>query len=291
MRPIAMVVVMISFAACAAPTDPDLDSDGLTDDEDPCPAGISDEAVDVDGDGKDATVDLCPHDANAAAGDLDGDGIPEACDPFPVEQRLDVRRCITSYRVRWMNASHFHARAGERIWNLVPPLRAANDENVSMVSSFKLVGPQYRSVTFDVVGTARFRDGDPTSNFRVWLRAVDSPSNQDVACGIDGGVSGQGSVFIWADNTRQAIRPLLRPINGPFRLRATVQTQPSGIFCRVFTGDAVFNSAACEADVTCRSTTLAPTVQVDGSYGFAAIASDIEIDSVVIDSNESTPVF
>jgi hypothetical protein len=268
MRRLLFVVIC---AGCAADAPSDLDSDGVSDLRDTCFAGIKDEAIDVDGDGKDATQDLCPHDYNAMAGDGDEDGIPEACDPFVGAAAPDTRRCVTSFGVRWMNASHFVARAGEQLWNLNYPITATGGDNVSMVSNIEY---PYRSTTYDVLGRVHFRDADSGSSFKIWLRAVEDPSNQDVACGIDG----SNNLFVWANNTRQAVRPLPVAIDGEFRLRATVQspTTTSSILCRV-TANGM--SVATTLDASLRP----------GRFGFAAIATDVTIDSLVIDTNDIAP--
>jgi hypothetical protein len=128
--------IVVALAGCGDVPGPDLDGDGITDDEDFCQASFADEVVDFDGDGRDATLDLCPHDKVAASGDRDFDGIPDACDPFFDEAKLDTRQCITSFSVRWMNASYLRTRAGELPFDLAPPLRATAADDVSTVSAF-----------------------------------------------------------------------------------------------------------------------------------------------------------
>jgi len=53
----------------------DFDSDGICDDDDPCPYG------DDDGDGTCNEWDICP--AGPDEADMDWDGTPDACDPYP----------------------------------------------------------------------------------------------------------------------------------------------------------------------------------------------------------------
>ena len=268
MRALALMVFVVG---CSDVPGPDIDGDGITDDEDACQSGFADEIVDADKDGKDATVDLCPHDTNAAAGDLDVDGIPDACDPFFDTAKPDTRRCITSFRVRWMNASYLEARVGEQPWDLAAPLSATASETVSIVSTLELDFP---STSFDVIGNAKFKTADEASSFKLWLRAVDVPSNKDVACGIDG----TGSLFIFAGNTRQKTVALPAPIDGPFRLRATVGGSNSTVLCRATVGEMSI------------STTLGAALE-PGRFGFASTGADITIDSLVIDSNASAIPF
>ena len=273
MRSLAIVVFVVG---CGDVQRSDLDGDGISDEDDACQAGFPDQTVDIDGDGKDASVDLCPHDTNAAAGDLDEDGIPDSCDPFVGATTPDTRRCITSFSVRWMNASYLEARVGEQAWDLAPPLSATASENVSIVSTLPLV---YGSTSFDVVGHATFQTADETSSFKVWLHAVDTPSDKDVACGVDGA----GNVFVFANNTRQAIRPLPAPIAGPFRMRATIAPKGAGatVLCRVTVGDQSI------------ATTFTPRPEIPpgNRFGFASAQADITIDSLVIDSNDAAVPF
>ena len=281
LRRLVFVTVLVG---CGDPPASDLDGDGLADDEDECVSGFADEGIDADGDAKDATQDLCPHDFNAAAGDLDFDGIPDACDPFPAVTGGDTRRCVTGFRVGWLNASHLDARDGETPWTLAPAPREADDppppalsasapQDASIVSAFPL---EHASVSFDVVGTARF--ASPTATFKLWLRAnPDAPSEQDLACGIDGAQN----LFVWSGNMQRAVVTLPVKIDGWFRLRATVQNiTDHTVFCRVTA-----------ADGTSISTRIGAGPIAGGRYGFAASGIDATIDSLVIDSNEVAQPF
>ena len=265
------LLVVVFVMGCSDVPGPDIDGDGVTDDEDPCQSGFADEIVDADDDGKDATVDLCPHDKNAVAGDQDFDGIPDACDPFFDDVSPDTRRCITAFRVRWMNASYLEARVGEQGWDLAAPLQAAASETVSTVSTLELDFP---TTSFDVVGSATFKNADELSTFKLWLRAGDTPSDKDVACGLDGG----GHLFVYAGNTRQNVVTLPTPIAGAFRLRATVGGLNATVLCRVTVGP--------DSISTTGQVALQP-----GRYGFASTQTDVTIDSLVIDSNATAVRF
>lgn len=266
------LVIVVVLAACSEPPGSDLDGDGLADRDDDCIAGFSDETIDADRDQKDATLDLCPHDFNAPAGDVDADGIPEACDPFPATDAPDTRRCVTSFRVPWMNAAHLDARAGEQAWSLTAPLAATADQSVSIVSRF---APEYPSLTLDVLGTLQLAPGSP--GFRLWLRAeADAPGPQDLACGIDRDDAGMYRLFVWANNTRNAA-VTLPPIDGMFRLRGTVQELTTDtVLCRATVGG---------QSMATRFEGIAPVP--GGRYGFASIMGDATIESLVIDSNDA----
>jgi hypothetical protein len=264
MRSLAIVVLVLG---CSDVQGSDVDGDGIADDSDDCQASFEDEDEDVDFDGKNASFDLCPHDTNAAAGDLDEDGIPDACDLFIDPVRRDTRRCITSFAVRWMNASYLDARVGEQPWNLTWPLTATAAETVSVVSALEI---SYPSTTFDVLATARFANADERSSFKLWLRAVDSPSDKDVACGVDGA----GNLFVWAGNTRQHTVPLPAKITGRFRLQATVGGLNATVLCRATVEDLSI------------ATTGQVGIPADGGYGFAAAGTDITIHSLVIDASD-----
>jgi hypothetical protein len=261
MRSLAIVVLVVG---CSDVQGSDVDGDGVADDKDDCQSGFQDEAEDVDFDGKNAAFDLCPHDNNAAAGDLDEDGIPDACDLYIDPVRPDTRRCVTSFAVRWMNASYLGARAGEEAWNLSWPLTATAAQNVSVVSAFELA---YPSTTYDVLGTAAFANAD--ASFKLWLRTAETPSARDVACGVDGA----GNLFVWADNMRQAVVPLPAKIHSQFRLQATVGGLNATVLCRA--------TAEGQSIATTRQVTLPD----GGGYGFAAQGTDVTIHSLVIDSS------
>lgn len=259
------------IAGCGDVPGADLDGDGITDAEDPCQASFIDEAADVDGDGKDATLDLCPHDKVAASGDLDKDGIPDACDPFIDDNKLDTRQCITSFGVRWMNASYLQARAGELPFDLAPPLRATADEDVSIVSAYAL---EFPTVSFDVVGTMTL---GATGSVQLWLRAGREPSNRDVACGVDAA----NNLYAYAAGAQQSPRPIAQPLVGvetPFRLRATVGGSNANILCRLTIGGETV-------------TTYTATILEPGTWGFASKHADLQIDSLVIDTNEAPVSF
>ncbi|MBA3501695.1 MAG: hypothetical protein M4D80_31920 [Myxococcota bacterium] len=269
MRSLAIVVLVVG---CSDVQGSDVDGDGIPDDKDDCQASFEDEDEDVDFDGKDASVDLCPHDNNAAAGDLDVDGIPDACDLYIDPARPDTRRCVTSFAVRWMNASYLRARVGEQPWNLTWPLTATATDNVSVVSDLELVHP---STTFDVLATAKFANADDRSSFKLWLRAGAEPSSRDVACGVDGA----GNLFVWAGNTRQAAVPLPAKLSGRFRLQATVGGLNATVLCRATVEDLSI------------ATTRQVMLPTDGGYGFAATSTDITIHSLVIDSSKGAIPF
>ncbi len=262
-------VAILLLAGCDDPG-PDIDDDGITDDQDDCIAGDKDRAVDADGDGKTAAVDLCPHDTNAVAGDTDFDDIPDACDPFLGVVMPDTRRCITSFSYRHHNEAYLVARDGEQTWNLAGPLAATASDTVSVVSTRELA---FRSVTFDLLATAHF--ADPTASFLLWLRAGDAPSPKDVGCGVDGG----GNLWVLADGVHNAIRTVPAPIDGPFRLRATVQAgNGQTVLCRVTVGGQT------------QATTFGVAVPV-GSWGFASTRTAATITSLVIDSRDDAPPF
>jgi len=270
--------VLLFACACGDTQDSDLDGDGLRDEEDDCVDGFPDRVLDLDFDGKEADVDLCPHDQNAAAGDTDLDGIPDACDPFIAMNQPDTRRCITSFQVRWMNAAYLIARHDETPWTLGPEggLVATAAQTVSTVSDFPVT---YRSATFDVLASVKFGSQNAASSFRVWLRAIrEQPTNQDVACGV----SGDGKLWVWADNARHSIVDLpapLPPEGGVIRLRSTVQPGTgSTILCR-----------ASVAGVSIATTY--GTLIKDGLYGFSSIATDVRVESMVIDTNDAAPQF
>jgi hypothetical protein len=263
--------IVVLLVGCSDVQDSDIDGDGIADEEDACQASFADEVVDFDGDGKDATLDLCPHDKIAASGDLDRDGIPDACDPFFDDSKRDTRQCITSFGVRWMNASYLKTRAGELPFDLAPPLRATAADDVSTVSALALDFP---SVSFDVVGELTLT---ATGSFQFWLRAGEQPTNRDVACGIDAA----NNLYVLAAGVQQAPRPITHPLVGvatPFRLRATVGGTNATVLCRLTIGAetvSTFFEAALSA----------------GSWGFASKHADLRIDSMVIDTNDAPVSF
>jgi hypothetical protein len=59
----------------------DIDSDGISDGVDNCPAVPNTRQLDTDGDGVGDACDNCPYVANADQADIDADGAGNACDP------------------------------------------------------------------------------------------------------------------------------------------------------------------------------------------------------------------
>lgn len=261
MRSLAIVVLAVG---CADVPDSDIDGDGIADDADDCIAGFRDETVDADGDHKDASIDLCPHDDSGVAGDVDLDGIPDACDLFPADMaRPDTRRCVTSFSVRWMNASYLVGRAGEAEWNLGGPLTATPSETVSIFSSFE---KQYKSTTYELQAHVTVGAG---ASFLLFARAdPDQISNQDVACGID-----DQNLFVWDNNGKHALVPL-PGVPDVIRLSATIN--PTAVLCRITIGKQSM------------ATTYAVTAP-RGLFGFRSQGAKVTIDSVVVDSRETPP--
>jgi len=75
---------------------PDMDGDGIDNDQDNCPlnsnAGQSDADIDEMGD----DCDNCPDDANPGQSDQDGDGRGDVCDPYPDEPN-DTDLCLAEF--------------------------------------------------------------------------------------------------------------------------------------------------------------------------------------------------
>jgi hypothetical protein len=267
MRAMVFVVLLVG---CSEVPDSDIDGDGIADDEDFCQASFADEVVDFDGDSKDATLDLCPHDKVAASGDLDFDGIPDTCDPFFDEVRPDTRRCITSFGVRWVNATYLSARDGGAAFDLAPPLSTTSSSIAEIISSRPLLAP---TVSFDIVGEARFEEAN--SSFAFMLR-TGARRDVDVGCGIDA----TRDVYVIANGAREASRPIDVPIGQPFafRLRASVGGSNATVLCRLTVGAET-------------ATTTFETSLPAGGWGFASELTDVRIDSMVIDTNDAPVSF
>jgi len=100
---------------------------------------------------------------------------------------------------------------------------------------------------------------------------ANAPSSADTACGFDG----TNNLFVYAASMRNALRPLPAPATGRFRLRATVQ-------------DGNFNTVLCRLTIGGSSTTtVANSSLQSGTFGFAAAAANVTIDSVVVYSNDT----
>ncbi|KAK3096942.1 hypothetical protein FSP39_005000 [Pinctada imbricata] len=63
--------------------DPDIDNDGILNENDNCVKVANADQVDSDGDGVGDRCDNCPHDKNAGQVDTDGDGVCDRCDNCP----------------------------------------------------------------------------------------------------------------------------------------------------------------------------------------------------------------
>ncbi len=255
---------------------PDLDGDGIADLDDECQTTEADGRGDLDGDALPNATDPCPFDAAPHLGDADGDGVPESCDPFPATSGADVQRCVTAFVAPVITEGYLAPRAGEVGWTLGPPL--ATDPTgataVSMVSIFP--ASEHRSTTYELIGTASFATADASSYVKLWLRAGAAPSDDDVACGIDG----TGSVVVFRGPERTGVRPLPNgAAGGMFRLRATVQAGTGNtVLCRVTIGG---GSVATTSNVPL----------VEGTFGFAAAAVTARLEGFVSYSRDDAPPF
>nr|MBA3818395.1 thrombospondin type 3 repeat-containing protein [Deltaproteobacteria bacterium] len=175
---------------CGGASDaPDLDGDGIADLDDECQASEADGRGDLDGDALPNATDPCPFDAAPHLGDADGDGVPESCDPFPATTGADAQRCVTAFVDPVISEGYLAPRDGEAGWMLGPPLStgasgATGAGAVSMVSIFPAT--DHRSTTYELIGMASFATANASSYVKLWLRAGATPSDDDVACGIDG---------------------------------------------------------------------------------------------------------
>ncbi len=268
----ATLVVWLALAGCGGNDVADLDGDGIPDLEDPCQADEADGAGDLDSDGLPNATDPCPLDAAPHLGDADDDGIPETCDPFPVTTGPDTARCITTFADPTITDGYLIPREGETGWTLGPPLSITGAG--SIVSSFPAT--TVRSTTYEVLVSAQFDRADDTASFRLWLRAGPAPSEDDLACGIDGA----GNLVIYRGAERIAPRPLAGGTAGrPLRLRATVQSSGNNtILCRLSAGS---DSVA--------TTTAIPLP--DGTFGFAAIGGSFQVQALAIYDRPDAPPF
>ncbi len=102
-----LITGALALAACggggggAPPPAPDLDSDGIADSTDNCPATVNAAQLDADQDGVGDACDNCPSAANASQLDADGDSLGDACDLADLS--FDHDRAYNSARVVWKN--------------------------------------------------------------------------------------------------------------------------------------------------------------------------------------------
>jgi hypothetical protein len=165
----------------------DLDLDSVPDDMDPCIAAKLDETEDYDRDLLPNLSDPCPFDdAMSQNGnpDTDQDGISDACDPFP-QVPGDTRRCMMRFYNQDLNARLWHETDATPTWSSVSGALVADDDGMASTLAATLDLESSMQPTFDADVIAQ---GDPFAmhGVRMWARAADPASRDDVGCEIYG---------------------------------------------------------------------------------------------------------
>jgi len=252
----------------------DLDLDSIPDDEDPCIAAMQDEADDYDRDDLLNATDPCPFDpADSQNGnpDTDGDGVNDACDPFP-SVAGDSRRCTMRFYNTDLNARLWNETSSTMVWSSSPGSLYANEDSLPSSLASTLDLERVAEPTFDVT---LISSGDPfsTHGVRVWARAADPASRDDVGCEVFGGQT-YTRIAVALGDGRDVGTPMMLtgtpfPLASSLRIQLTLQPATGAIRCIV--------SRPPDRWVVTATAPLGP-----GHLGFGAEGAQLQVTGVAI---------
>jgi len=217
----------------------DLDLDGVSDEQDPCIAAMLDATDDYDRDDIPNSMDPCPFDpANSANGNPDGDndGVNDACDPFPT-MAGDSHRCTMRFYNTDLNARLWHETDTMPTWSSVPGMLYANDDGLPSTLVATLDLEKVAEPTYDVSLYTTTQETSSDHGARVWVRAADPSSGDDVGCEIYGNTT-YTRIAIALGDGRDVGTPLMLsgtpfPLGSELRMQVTVIPGTGVIRCVV----------------------------------------------------------
>ncbi|MEJ7602310.1 MAG: hypothetical protein WKG01_30715 [Kofleriaceae bacterium] len=273
------VAVLLLMIGCdgASSIEGDRDGDRIGDDVDPCLATAAEDAEDLDGDGRTGDTDPCPFDATDS--DRDGDTVPDACDPFP-DLAGDTHRCTMPLLDEALAGTIWTPRTGAQPWQIRDGLRTDPGSFASIVSQ---VGFEHATTTtFDVRVTLEEETTTSERYFKVWARAGEQPTRQDLGCALAATGEQAWRVVLFGDGVEASAFVGL-PIPTEARVQITVATTAAGSNVRcVITptgGDGY--------------TVIAPDVVAlpPGTLGFGVEEAGAAITGIGIYDSDDSPVF
>jgi hypothetical protein len=220
----------------------DIDLDSIEDTMDPCIAAMLDAEDDYDSDSIPVMTDPCPFDeATSPNGnpDTDGDGVNDACDPFPM-MAGDSRRCTMRFYNTDLNSRLWKETDATPAWSSTPGSLYVDDQDSGMASSLASTLDLERGVaepTFDVATQNSARELGAVRGIRVWVRAADPASRDDIGCEVFGDQT-YTRIAIALGDGRDLGTPMMLtgtpfPLASALRIRVTVIPAEGTIRCTV----------------------------------------------------------
>ncbi|HSD88221.1 MAG TPA: hypothetical protein VLB44_11925 [Kofleriaceae bacterium] len=255
--------------------DTDLDLDGIPDGMDPCIAAMLDATDDYDNDDVLNSTDPCPFDpANDPKGnpDMDLDGVNDACDPFPA-MAGDTHRCTMRFYNTDLNARLWHETDATPTWSSVPGMLYANEDGLpsTLAATFDL--EKVAEPTFDVSLYTTTQETGSNHGARVWVRAADPASRDDVGCEVYGN-STYTRIAIALGDGRDVGTPMMLlgtpfPLGSELRMQVTVIPATGMIRCVV-------------SRYPDRWTVSAPATLGRGTFGFGSEGFQMQVHGLAI---------
>ncbi len=220
----------------------DIDIDGIDDTMDPCISALLDAEDDYDNDDIPVMTDPCPFDpANSQSGnpDTDGDGVNDACDPFPMVAG-DSRRCTMRFYNTDLNSRLWKETDPTPDWTSSPGSLYVDDRDSGVASSVAATIDLERGVaepTFEVYTQNSAHELGLTNAIRVWVRAADPASRDDIGCEIYGDQT-YTRIAIALGDGRDVGTPMMLtgtpfPLASALRVQVTVVPTDGTIRCTV----------------------------------------------------------
>jgi hypothetical protein len=251
----------------------DLDLDDIPDDQDPCVAAATDFTQDEDQDEIINGEDPCPlDDTTQTPVDGDGDTIPNTCDPFPASGG-DRKRCTMTFNNPDLNMRLWHESDALAEWETgAGVLHTAGAQGVAnLVSTIRIDGSAQPS--YDVQMTAN-ANGGGFHFVRVWARAADPATRDDVGCELSGD-AGSVRIAVVLGDGRDVGTPttVFAPFPSGIDLRVQMSAGPSSL---------VPNMRCSFAWQSVRHTVTAPQALPAGQVGFGVDNAQLSVTGLVV---------
>jgi hypothetical protein len=251
----------------------DVDLDGIPDDLDPCIAAASDITQDEDQDGIINGDDPCPlDDTTQSPLDGDGDQITNACDPFPATPG-DTRRCAMTFNNTDLNLRLWHESDTLAKWETVPGALHTVDSNdvANLVSTIRIDGSAQPSYDVQMIANG---SSVGFHAVRVWARAADPATRDDVGCELSGDAMSIRIAVVLGDG-RDVGSP--KSVFAPFPLGIDLRAQMSA------GPDSLSPNMRCSfAWQSVRHTVTAPLALPAGQVGFGTETTQLSITGLVV---------
>jgi hypothetical protein len=161
--------------------------------------------------------------------------VNDACDPFPALAG-DSRRCTMQFFNTDLNSRLWHETTGTTLWSSVPGMLYANEDTAPSSLGATIDLEQVAEPTFDV---PIYTTGDAfsTHGVRVWARAADPSSRDDIGCELYGNRTYTRIAVALGDGRDLGTPRMLTgtpfPFDADIRIQLTLQPATGQIRCTV----------------------------------------------------------